>query len=84
MMLHVSSWVEICAMMSHMNHRFAGSIPVEGSSRKMTAGLPIMAKMESEIAVVRALATLNLPSLCAKDRSKVTYTDRKYARPEIS
>ena len=23
MMLHVSSWVEICAMMSHMNHRFA-------------------------------------------------------------
>ena len=62
MMLHVFSCVEICAMMSRMNHRFAGSIPVEGSSRRLMTGLPIMAKMEPEVAVVRALAFSNLPS----------------------
>mmetsp|Transcript_42652 Transcript_42652/g.49915 ORF Transcript_42652/g.49915 Transcript_42652/m.49915 type:complete len:124 (-) Transcript_42652:681-1052(-) len=35
--------VEIFDMMSHMNLLAFGSIPAEGSSRKTTGGLPIMA-----------------------------------------
>ena len=35
-------WVDIRAMTFHMNLQACGSIPADGSSRKITGGLPIM------------------------------------------